>query len=239
MNSATFCPGWCARADALLDVPGIHLFAVENTGREQVITVETDQIFAGCPVCGVVAIGHGRRVVRLNDTPARGRPVRLDWATDALSRYDTLVSALAYQLGVSWHTLWKPVKAEAERRTTIDGRLSGVDALGFDEHVWTHTGFTGSGMVASLIDHTRNANGVVHVRLLDLVEGRSGKTYADWLKAQTPQFRTGIKTATLDPFRGFANAIRDVLPDALTVLDAFHVVKLASAMVDDVRRRVQ
>ncbi|XAS69761.1 ISL3 family transposase [Micrococcaceae bacterium Sec5.7] len=240
------------------------------------MTVETDQILAGCPLCGVVAIGHGRRVVRLHDTPSHGRPVRLDWAkrvwrcadpgcpagtftethalapakaklttravlwaTDALSRYDTSVSALAHQLGVSWHTLWKPVQAEAARRTTAAGRLAGVDALGVDEHVWVHTGFPGSGMVTGIIDHTRDANGVVHARLLDLVEGRSGKTYADWLKAQTPEFRAGVKTATLDPFRGYANAIRDELPDAIQVLDAFHVVKLASAMVDEVRRRVQ
>ncbi|MGA7205456.1 MAG: ISL3 family transposase [Specibacter sp.] len=276
MNNATCCRRWCARADALLDVPGIHVVAVENTAREQIISVETDQILAGCPVCGVVAIGHGRRVVRLHDTPAHGRPVRLDWskriwrcadpdcpagtftethalapvkaklttravrrATDALSRFDTSVSALAYQLGVSWHTLWKPVKAEAQRRTSTADRLAGVDALGVDEHVWVHTGFPGSGMVTGIIDHTRDANGVVHARLLDLVEGRSGKTYADWLKAQTPEFRAGIKVATLDPFRGYANAIRDELPDAVQVLDAFHVVKLASAMVDDVRRRVQ
>jgi transposase len=52
-------------------------------------------------------------------------------------------------------------------------------------------------------------------------------------------FTAGIKTAALDPFRGYANAIRDELPEAITVLDAFHVMKLGSAMVDEVRRRVQ
>lgn len=89
------------------------------------------------------------------------------------------------------------------------------------------------------MDHTRDANWVVHARLLELVEGRSGKTYVDWLKIQTPEFRAGIKVATLGPFRGYANAIRDELPGATQVLDAFHVVKLAPAMVDDVRARVQ
>ncbi|RAN71280.1 hypothetical protein B5P43_33870 [Bacillus sp. SRB_336] len=53
---------------------------------------------------------------------------------------------------------------------------------------------------------------------------------------QNPEFRAGIKTATFDPFRGYANAIRDELPDAIQVLDAFHVLKLASGMVDEVRR---
>ncbi|MEW1856874.1 transposase [Pseudarthrobacter oxydans] len=75
--------------------------------------------------------------------------------------------------------------------------------------------------------------------LLDLVAGRPGKAYADWLTARGEGFTAGIKTAALDPFRGYAGAIRDELPEAITVLDAFDVVKLGSAMVDEVRRRVQ
>ena len=161
------------------------------------------------------------------------------WATDALQQFDTSVSALAHQLGVSGHTVWDAVKSEATGRISAIGRLAGVDALGVDEHVWSHTGPPGTGMVTGIVDHTRDENGVVHARLLDLVPGRSGKAYADWLKTRGPEFTAGIKTAALDPFRGYANAIRDELPEAITVLDAFPVVKLGSAMVDEVRRRVQ
>jgi transposase len=49
----------------------------------------------------------------------------------------------------------------------------------------------------------------------------------------------GIKVATLDPFPGYKNALDDELEDAIAVLDAFHVVKLGTAAVDEVRRRVQ
>ncbi len=87
-----------------------------------------------------------------------------------------------------------------------------MDALGVDEHVWSHTGPPGTGMVTGIVDHTRDANGMVHARLLDLVPGRSGKAYADWLKDRGAGFTAGIKTAALDPFRGYANAIRDELP---------------------------
>src|SRR5215211_3754722 len=38
---------------------------------------------------------------------------------------------------------------------------------------------------------------------------------------------------------GSANAIRDGLPDTVAVLDAFHVVRLGTQVVDQVRRRVQ
>lgn len=79
----------------------------------------------------------------------------------------------------------------------------------------------------------------VRARLLDLVPGRSGAVYADWLKVRNRAFRDGITVATLDPFRGYKNALDDELEDATAVLDAFHIVKLGTDAVDDVRRRVQ
>jgi len=48
-----------------------------------------------------------------------------------------------------------------------------------------------------------------------------------------------VQVATLDPFRGYANAIDGELGDAVPVLDAFHVVKLAIQVTDEARRRVQ
>ena len=90
-----------------------------------------------------------------------------------------------------------------------------------------------------MVDLTRDAHGQLHARLLDVVPGRTGTAYAGWLKEQRTPFTAGIKHASLDPFRGYANAIRDELPDAVAVLDAFHVVKLGTQVVDEVRRRVQ
>ncbi|MDJ0318960.1 transposase [Pseudarthrobacter sp. PS3-L1] len=77
----------------------------------------------------------------------------------------------------------------------------------------------------------RKANAVVHAQLLDLVLGRSGKAYAHWLKNQAVGFADWIGTAVLDPFRGQANAIRDELPETITVLDVFHVLKLGSIVM--------
>jgi transposase len=48
-----------------------------------------------------------------------------------------------------------------------------------------------------------------------------------------------LAVAALDPFRGYASALSSQLPQALRVLDAFHVVKLGNDAVDEVRRRVQ
>ena len=61
---------WCARADALFDVPGMHVLEVarDDLGR-LLLTVETDQVVMGCPSCGVVATAHGRRAHRVHDAP--------------------------------------------------------------------------------------------------------------------------------------------------------------------------
>lgn len=71
---------WCTRADALLGVDGIHVSSVTATATGLVLRTETGEDITGCPDCGVVAVGHGRRQVRLHDIPCFGRPVRLLWA---------------------------------------------------------------------------------------------------------------------------------------------------------------
>ena len=47
------------------------------------------------------------------------------------------------------------------------------------------------------MDLTRR-NGKPHARLLDLLPGRSGKVYADWLRSRGNAFTAGIGTATKD-----------------------------------------
>ena len=240
------------------------------------ITVETGPEPVGCPVCGVVAAGHGRRLVRAADAPCFGLSVRVlwrkrvwrcpesacpartwsethpligpraaltrravAWATDALAHDDTTVSALARHLRVDWHTLWYAVRAEASTRLAEPRRLVGVDTLGVDEHIWRPRHRGSDRAVTAMVDLTRDQHGSLHARLLDVVPGRSGTAYAAWLAGQGEPFRAGVKHAALDPFRGYANALRDELPDAVAVLDAFHVVKLGTQVVDEVRRRAQ
>ena len=90
-----------------------------------------------------------------------------------------------------------------------------------------------------MVDLTRDSTGKTRAGLLDLVPGRSGKAYAGWLDQRGDAFRKNVEVAALDPFAGYKTAIDDNLEDATAVLDAFHVVKLGTAAVDEVRRRVQ
>lgn len=71
---------WCARADALFDVAGMHVLAVERDRSDRlVLTVETDADVGGCPECGVVAVGHGRRVHQVADAPCFGVSTVVRW----------------------------------------------------------------------------------------------------------------------------------------------------------------
>lgn len=281
MDNPTGCSsaGWCARADALLNIAGMHILAVvHDTDRGRLeVTVETDADVGGCPTCGVVAVGHGRRDHFAAEAPCFGQVTvirwrkriwrcpepacevvtfseeheliaprakltsrAVGWATDALAHDDTTVSALARHLGVDWHTLWDAIEVEATRRLADPGRMRGVSVLGVDEHIWRPSKIGDPARaVTGMVDLTRDEHGNLHARLLDVVPGRSGTAYAGWLKDQPAEFIDGIEQASLDPFRGYANALRDELPDAVAVLDGFHVVKLGTQVVDEVRRRVQ
>src|SRR5699024_11113817 len=136
---------------------------------------------------------------------------------------------------------WKAIRPLLEQAAADERRFSGVKSLGVDEHIWHHVNPARRGPKAltGMVDLTRDTQGAVQARLLDLVPGRTGKAYASWLAQRSDDFRCGIEVAPLDPFAGYKNAIDEQLEDATAVLDAFHVVKLGTAAVDEVRRRVQ
>ena len=90
-----------------------------------------------------------------------------------------------------------------------------------------------------MVDLTPDADGNPKARPLDLVPGRSGKAYSDWLDERGEEFKDGVEVVILDPFHGYKNAIDDQLEDATAVLDAFHVVKPGNDALDEVCRRVQ
>jgi transposase len=162
------------------------------------------------------------------------------WAISCIQRDNASVASLARRLGVDWHTVWEAIKPLLAELSDDPNRLTGVHTVGVDEHIWHHQPRPGKGPKeqTGVVDLTRR-DGKTKARLLDLVPGRSGKVYADWLRSRGNAFTAGVGTATLDPFRGYGNAIRDELEDATAVLDAFHVVRLGLNAMEECRRRVQ
>jgi len=149
------------------------------------------------------------------------------------------VSRVAAGLGVSWHTANTAVLSEG-RRVLIDdpARFNGVTVIGVDEHVWRHTRW-GDKYVTVIIDLTPARDKTGPARLLDMVEGRTKQAFKQWLAGRPQAWRDTIEVVAMDGFTGFKTATTEELPDAVAVMDPFHVVRLAGDALDRCRQRVQ
>ncbi|MBG6226696.1 transposase [Arthrobacter sp. CAN_A2] len=163
----------------------------------------------------------------------------LRWALFAIVVDHLTMSRVAAGLGVSWHTANTAVLAEGKRRLIDDPhRFDGVSAIGVDEHVWRHTR-RGDKFVTVIIDLTPIREKTGPARLLDMVEGRSKQVFKTWLAGRPQAWRDGIDVVAMDGFTGFKTATAEELPDAVPVMDPFHVVRLAGDGLDRCWQRVQ
>ena len=72
-----------------------------------------------------------------------------------------------------------------------------------------------------------------------MVEGRSKQAFKQWLADRSQVWRDAVEVVAMDGFTGFKTATAEELPDAVPVMDPFHVVRLAGQALDECRRRVQ
>jgi transposase len=143
------------------------------------------------------------------------------------------VAAVARDLGVGWATIMRAVRDHGTPLVDDAARLQGVTALGLDE-----TSF----LKATRVAPTRWVTGLVDLegsRLLDVVADRTRAAVDRWLGAQPRGWLAEVATVALDPWRGYASALVASLGHATVVVDHFHAIKLANAVVDQVRRRTQ
>ncbi len=163
----------------------------------------------------------------------------LRWALEGIVVQHLTVARVAEGLAVSWNTANDAVLAEG-RRVLIDDpqRFDGVKVIGVDEHCWRHTR-KGDKYVMVVIDLTPVRDGTGPARLLDMVEGRSKQVFATWLDERPQAWRDQVEIVAMDGFTGFKTAAVDKLPDAVEVMDPFHVVQLAGDALDRCRQRVQ
>jgi transposase len=185
-----------------------------------------------------------RRVWRQDTSRAAEPRARLSrgalrWALEAIVCQHLTIARVAEALAVSWDTANDAVLAEG-RRVLINAsaRLDGVRVIGVDEHCWRHTR-RGDKFVTVIIDLTPVRDGSGPARLLDMVGGRSKAVFKTWLDQQSTAFRDGIEVVAMDGFTGFKTAAAETVPEAVAVMDPFHVVALVGDALDRCRQRVQ
>ncbi len=163
------------------------------------------------------------------------------WILQRMAIDKLSVKACARALGLGWDTV--NTLAVTACRALAYGEASRIDhvrVLGVDEHKWKHVRGDGSAsFVTVIVDLTPQVDGVGPARLLDMGPGRSAEVFGDWLAARPEGFRDTVKVATMDGYTGYAKAAGEYLHRARTVMDPFHVVRLAADKPDACRRRVQ
>lgn len=180
--------------------------------------------------------GH---VWRQDTTRAAGPRVRLSrrglrWALEGVVCQHLTAARVAEGPGVAWHTANDAVLAEGKRVLIDDvGRFDGVRVTGVDEHAWRHVR-RGDKYVTVIIDLTGIRDGTGPARLPDMVEGRSKQAFKTWLAEHPAAWRDTVEVVAMDGFTGFKIATAEELPDAVAVIDPFHVVRPAGDALDGV-----
>ncbi len=228
---------WCCRCGC------------QGTPRDTVIRRLAHEPFGWRPTTLLVTVRRYRCTecshVWRQDTSKAAEPrakisrTGLRWALVGIVCQHLTVARVAEGLAVSWNTANDAVLDQGRRVLIANpARLDGVKVVGVDEHVWRHTRADDK-YVTVIIDLTPVRDGTGPARLLDMIEGRTKKAFKDWLAERDQAWRDGVDVVAMDGFSGFKSATTEELPDAVTVMDPFHVIRLAGDALDQCRRRVQ
>ncbi len=228
---------WCRRCgcEGVVRDTVVRRLAHEPLGWRPTVLEVTIRRYR-CTGCGHV---WRQDTTRAAEPRARLSRRALRWALEGLVVQHLTVARIAESLNVSWNTANDAVLAEGKRVLISNPhRFDGVSVIGVDEHAWRHTR-KGDKYVTVIIDLTPVRDGTGPARLLDMVEGRSKKVFATWLDQRPQAWRDRIQIVAMDGFTGFKTAAAEKLPDAVEVMDPFHVVQLAGDALDRCRQRVQ
>ena len=71
--------------------------------------------------------------------------------------------------------------------------------------------------------------------LLEVIDSHKSDEIIEVLKSQPQSMRENLKEVSVDMWGGFQKVIREVFPNALIVIDRFHVMKLVNKALNKVR----
>ena len=174
----------------------------------------------------------------LGDHPIAAKGCRLTtraakWATKQIGEGRT-IRDVAKELGCSWGVVSRAVNIygtaliEADRK-----RLKDTKAVGLDETLFVKRGkFKEKHWSTSVVD-------VQNSQLIDIVPTRNFVEVAGFFDKTPEHFKANVSYAALDMSQTYSAVFSQMLPNATQVVDRFHLIRLANAVVDQVRRRVQ
>jgi len=126
--------------------------------------------------------------------------------------------------GIDWATVGRIIHRVVERK--LDGdRLDGLRRIGVDEFSYRRR----HRYLTVVVDHDRR-------EVVWAAKGRNAQTLLDFFDDLGEDRCADLEFATIDMAAGFIKAIEERVPHAQIVFDRFHVQRLASDALDEVRR---
>ena len=176
------------------------------------------------------------------DIPARARITTRARRAAAQSIGDHLrpVSGVAREMGVDWRIAHDAFVAYADE--VLPAVPPPVRVLGIDETRRGKGKYEVEASTGVKVWVDRFDTGLVDLDgtggLFAQVNGRTSDVVIAWLKEQNPEWRAAITHVSMDTSATYARAARLALPNAVVVVDRFHLVALANRAVTDYRREL-
>jgi transposase len=167
--------------------------------------------------------------VRVEQVPWAEQGSRFTHALEEMAAYLAQITdrtQVSRQLGISWESVAAIVERVVHRRLDPE-RFTGLRRIGIDEFSYRKRHH----YLTVVVDHERR-------RVVWAGEGRSAQALAPFFELLGAAGCAAIEIVTIDLCAAYIKAVRENLPEAEIVFDRFHVQRLASAAVDEVRRSI-
>ncbi len=137
-------------------------------------------------------------------------------------------SAICELMRISWYTVGRIVeRVVADEQAKRGDRLDRLRRIGIDELSYR----TGQRYITVVVDHDSG-------RLVWAADGRDKKTVARFFAELGAERGAKLELVSSDLGEWITRVVAEQCPQAVLCLDPFHVVKLASDALDEVRREV-
>jgi len=133
-------------------------------------------------------------------------------------------STVCKTLGISWRAVGRIIDSVVHSRLD-PARLDGLRRIGIDEFSYRKQ----HRYLTTVVDHDTH-------RVVWAAEGKSAETLEHFFAELGPQRLAQLEVATIDMAGGYIKAFQQQAPHVQLIFDRFHVQKLASEALDEVRR---
>ena len=239
----------------ILNLPEYRALQVDDSGPDYHIRAETIVSPDACIHCGAASlVRYGHREQLIHDLPIHGKCVGIS------------VDTRRYRCKTCRKTFYEPLPAVDEKRRMTNRLVNWLgehSARKTFTQLAEETGVSNMTVKAVFDDYSAKLGAVLKIEtprfmgideihlirrpravftntkgclVIEMLDNRDKKSVVRYLSSLPDRER--IQCVTIDMWRPYRDAVREVLPDAGLVVDKFHVLKMANAALDQVRKSV-